>query len=393
MKRYSEPWKPEKFLKGDQVTYPQQHESVIFYRAEPVDSFWGPNSILQKRYIEASNGFYTEGGEKGEGSELSAKSHGVFGGFIETAEYYARGDRPDPVLKLEVPAKDTVTIYVPEDQRQKRGKHGDPETGSLKNLEEMHDHFGSPEKMREVCLDSLENREGFGGYEWVMFMVPHEVPVSPEENWIKGVWDKDFYSDPHFESLKKFVETLKSRHPKAVPEGIDPDHTKEEIRRELHELEKMRKLLSRMDEALRFGRKQLKADKLSQLPERKAGYLENTAEKYEKFREDIQELMEEEFDTDIQDPETRIRSVAQVNPESMKNLKKRIGELEEEVEKIYEDEHSHGEQIARQGGGVEEFREERQYERKVEERLTEDFAELPDFRPLLEKLTGELPET
>jgi hypothetical protein len=386
VQRYSQPWNPQKFLKGKQVTYPYQHESVIFYRAEPVSSFWGEKSILRKGYIEASNGFYTNGGKNGGGNEITAKSHGVFGGFLKTTEYYARGDTPDPVLKLEVPAPDTVTIYVPEEERKKRGRHGDPETGSLRNLNEINKYFGSPENMRQVCLNSIENREGFGGYEYVMFMVPHEVPVRPGENWIKGVWDKDFYDRPHFEPLEKYVKTLKSRHPKAVPDGIEPDHIKEEIKRELHDLEKIRKMVSRMDKCLKFDRKQLKVTQASQLPERKREYLENSLERYEEILENLHEFIRQEFDTKEREPKIRINSVAQINQEAMGNLKKEFQELEEEVQKIHDEEHRHGQEISKNGGSAKEFRKETEYEEKTEKRVADDISALPSFRPLIEKL-------
>lgn len=386
MARYSKPWRPEKFLKGEQVTFPYEHETAFFYRAEPVSSFFGTNSILQKRYIEASNGFYTNGGEKGGGEELTAKSHGVFGGFLETAKFYARGDRPDPILKLQVPASDLVTIYVPPEEWDKRGEHEDPETTSFQSLEELEREFGTAEKMREVALKSLNNREGFGGYEFIMFMVPHEVPVDADRNWLKGVWDYQFFNQPHFETTSEYVQSLKARHPKAVPEGIEPDEVKEEIKRELEDLEQIGKYLGKINDSLKVNRAMLEANSVSELSEKHRKYLRGRLEKYEAGLEQIDSLIQQEFDIQIQREGLDIQSMVQINRDSVKHIKQSIEEVEEEIEQIHEEEMDHGRKIVKEERNAELFKQESEYEGKVEQRIAEDIRQLPTCRGLLQKL-------
>lgn len=386
MKKYDTPWDPEKFLRGDQVTYPYQHSSVIFYRAEPVSSFFGNSSILKKRYIEAANGFYTEGGERGNPEVYTAKSHGVYGGFLETAKFYAEGSKPNPILKLEVPASEVITIYVPPEERSKRGKHGDPETTSLNNLKQMHHEFGSPEKMREVCINSLQDREGFGGYEYLMFMVPHEIPVNENTNRITGIWDNVFYDDPHWESMNEFVQTLKNKHPKGMPDGISSDKTKEEIKQELEVLENLGSSLENLSNSLKFDRAVLKANQISQLDSKHQKYLKNTLNKYDRILKRIYQTIESKMGIKLHKEGMNIESVAQINEASMKNIKRMINSIEDEIRQIEDEERKHAQEIMKETRDPELYKKEAEYEEKVERKVSEDISQLPVFTDLESQL-------
>lgn len=386
MAKHSEPWQPEKFLQGDQATFPYQHETAVFYRAEPVSSFYGKNSILKKRYIEASNGFYTNGGEEGQGEELSAKSHGVFGGFLETAKFYARTGSPDPILRLEVPTSELAVVYVPPSEWDKRGQHEDPETVALTSLQELKDEFGTPEKMREVALKSLNDREGFGGYEFIMFMVPHEVPVDEDRNYVTGAWDTEFFQQPHFETLTEYVQSLKERHPKAMPDGLETDEAKEEVKRELQDLENISQQLGKMNDSIKANRNILQTDKASELPEKDRKFLRGTLERYQDGLNKTETIVEEEFDTETTGQRMQIESMVQINRKSLENVKNRIQEIQEEVEQIHEEEMEHGRRIIKEERDPDLFRKETRYEEKVEQRITEDLQGLPSFTPLIRKL-------
>ncbi len=388
MQNYSEPWNPRAFLEGEKVTFPYQHESVIFYRAEPIESFFGKRSIIKKRYIEAANGFYTNGGKKGEGKEYSAKSHGVFGGFLETAKFYARGNEPDPILKLEVPSSDLVTIFVPKEEWSKRGKHGDPETGSLNNLKQMKNYYGSPEKMRQVALRSLEEREGFGGYEFIMFMVPHEVPVNKQNNWIKGVWDYSFHDIPKWENLGHFVETIKTRYPERTPESIDPNRAKKKIKEELKEIDEIGKLLKKINhQSLRFDERVIKANKASELPDRVSKPLKNQLHKYDERLNRIYSIIREEFDIPVERQGPKISHVAQINRKSIRKISEDVKSIKEDAQEIDQEERRHAKSILRDNENAAEiYKKEARYEQKVEKRISEEISQLPVFTELEEKL-------
>lgn len=204
-------WDCEQFLKGNIDDYPFSYDRAIIYRGCSEQIFFKNEhtldrrheqvSVLKKGYLSAQNGY----GDRYSKEEVRSGNHaiaepGVFCGYYETALSYAR----DVVLKLEVPTEHLEVIATPEEDLVKGGDR--PRTYGVSNNEQLDRIYGSPERMRFISQKSMEINSGGVRIDYIMFKVDREVPLGTrrepgdlEENWIKGVYDKNISDKPVFE--------------------------------------------------------------------------------------------------------------------------------------------------------------------------------------------------
>lgn len=375
VKRYSTPWDSRKFIAGDLVTYPYQHEEVILYRKTNherffQDEFTNQPSVIEQGYIAPVNGMYYEGNAS---EKLDANTHGVYLGFLQTTRDLFRGDT---VLKVRVPSRTLDTLIISDEDRR---------NGTLlnfngyRNLEQLHNYVGSPEKFREICLATVNNEID---PESVQFLTQGKVPVSPyqgEDNWVEGVWDMEFNDRPAFQPLDRYLSVLKNRYGDKVAYTSATD-VNQHIETELENLKKAGELVEELLYVLKAARKQLNMSSglksRSELVESYFSWMFRRDRSYREVRNQLQQLAAKKFcSQDMEPSRPEFRSADEVRSE-MDDLISFCESLEEELKQLYHDEKKHA---VSENWNRQNIRQESQFEKKFEKDLCGKISRLPDM--------------
>lgn len=263
------PWHPVTFLnKNKLTTYPFNHEETVLYRGTNRHIFYNSEysyegdgrhtkSVLEIGNIEPS----AEGG-RGEGKEGEVA---IYLGFLEAAKRYGidkKRHEKGGAIAIELITNSDKLIFV---------QHGKPLNKSdddrlnkndvaesypffqLKNLGELDYMYGSPLKMREIALKSLnhskeqtEKAEGqYRRRSWLMAKHYSGIPIGQ----IERIWDIEAErQNPYFVGTKDYIQSLKKSHPEKMPNSNQsPDNgIKAEIMNEIRNIRKVIEILEKI---------------------------------------------------------------------------------------------------------------------------------------------------
>jgi len=227
--RLAGPWHPKNFYEGDLVTYLYQHNTAVTYRGISRKYMYKANAIESDSERSAKHKVsILNSGHLKRGSHVGEEERNYIWTTpsLKNARNYARNTngKSGLVLELQIPTKWMIF-----------GAKNDAYIA--KNLNEMHEIFGTPEKFREHLLENWNSEQ-------ISFRVDHDLPIE----YIKGVWDTETDQEPNFYPLyskkrKDIIEVMREIEPKKIPRKSDFQrdlkHSDSIVRRK----EKIRKLL------------------------------------------------------------------------------------------------------------------------------------------------------
>ncbi|WP_414837781.1 hypothetical protein ACK3SF_00025 [Candidatus Nanosalina sp. VS9-1] len=387
-------WDCEKFLKGEISDYPFSYDKAVIYRGCSEQIFFNKEytadrrheqiSVLKKGYITAENGYrdqYTKD-EVNSGDHAIAEP-GVFCGYYETAESYAR----DVILKIEVPVEHLEVVAMPEEEI--RNPSGKPKTYAVKSNKGLEKIYGSPDDLRFISRKSMEVNDGGSRIDYVMFKVDREVPLGtrrkPEDlqqNWIKGVYDTNFSKSPIFEPLDRYIRHMKAENPEKMPEGIVPNDLRKKIEKELRDLDKTREKLDNLRKiGLKASRKLKHSRDVNSEASRKM-LVEDAypvAEKYRERLEEFREFMQERYGVKI-DFSSPGREV--YRPEKVEEF---FRDLEEELNEMERTESGHKSKLDDRDYSIDDYRQESEIEERMNREVVDKASRIPRISEAFER--------
>lgn len=401
-----DPWHLKPFLKGNRVTFPYQHDSVVLYTGVNKHIFFNkdsderprksrnPKSVLEQGVLNPGN----QGG--GDSEAEGTATEGIFFGMLPVAKNYATHHSHDSVggavLEIQIPSKILKTIVEKnagpkEIQAYIQEKGSSPPSSWYNNifkppnaLEKMRKVYGSPNQLRKRVLQAEEQGSKGEAIQWV---VEQEIPLK----YITGVWDVENSRKPVFTSFEEFLKNLKSQYGENVPP--DSNHisgleVKKERKQILEEAEEYKEILNLVEVGLnskirQFGQvlNQIKQDGYDEDKERN---LIQRIDRYNEKREEVSEILQTEFDVDDPKPVIQLKNL----PANLSDMEEFVKSAEEGLKEAIADEQEH---YHKENWNKEEIKKEKFFEERVEQQLGELILKLPfieyeEPREILEKM-------
>ena len=398
-----DPWHPKPFLKGNRVTFPYRHDSVVLYTGVNKHIFFhkesderprksrNPKSVLETGVLNPGNSHI--------GSDPNASGHrteGVFFGILPVAKHfatqYSHHGVGGTVLEIQIPPQALITLIrnlSNEEIRKYQMKHGeDPEMferiTASNGVERLKEKFSSPEGFRKELLTEEEKGRSGEDIQWV---VEQEIPLK----YITGVWDVENSRKPVFSTFDDFLKNLKSQYGEHVPS--DSNHisgleVKKERKQILEEVEEYKEILDlvevRLNSKIRqFGQilNQLKQDGYN---EEKGRGLIQRVDRYNERREELSEILETDFDVEDSKPVIQLKNL----PGNLSEMEEIVKSSEEGLKEAIADEQQHHH---KQNWSKEDLKEEKIFEERLEDRLGKLILRLPFIeyekpREIIEKI-------
>jgi len=385
-----DPWHLKPFLKGNRVTFPYQHDSVILYTGINKHIFFhqdsekrprksrNPKSILTQRVLNPGNSHIN--------SNPNAKGHrteGVFFGILPVAKHFAtqyNHHLGGAVLEIQIPTKALITLIrklSDEEILRYKAKHGkDPEMfetiTSSEGLERLKEKFGSPEGFRRKLLTEEDKGRSGEGIQWV---VEQEIPLK----YITGVWDVENSRKPVFTSFDEFLKTLKSQYGEDLPTESEyvSDINREKIRRKiLEEAEEYKEILELagfLEAKIRNFRQILNMIEKDGYDREKGRGLIQRIDRYNEKRKELSELLQRDFDVDDSKPVIQLKNL----PADLANMEEIVTSAEEGLREAIADEQQHYHKI---NWRRKDIKKEQIFEQRVNQKIGKLILRLPSIQ-------------
>lgn len=386
-----DPWHPKPFLKGNRVTFPYQHDSVVLYTGVNKHIFFhedsdkrfrnsrNPKSVLNQGVLKPGN---IGGKDAGNAEAEGIGTKGIFFGFLPVAKGYATGHSYSgvggAVLEIQIPTKVLVTLIERdlsrEEIREYAMEHGKPPQMTERfepsnGLKKMRDEYKSPEGFRKRCLQAEEKGEAGEEVQWV---VESEIPI---EN-ITGIWDVENSRKPIFTSMEDFLKTLKSQYGNHVPtdsnhlSGLEVKKERKQILEEAKEYEQVLDEVESLNRRIYDFKQRLEAMQREGYSEDYERMFEERIEKYNQSREKLSEFLESEFDINDPKPVMRLKNLGS----NLSGMDENVTSVEQGLKEAIADEQQH---YHKNNWRKEDVKKEQAFEKRVEEKLGKMIIKLP----------------
>ncbi len=388
-----DPWHLKPFLKGNRVTFPYEHDSVVLYTGVNKHIFFHKESDERPRKSRNAKSVLEQGelkpGNQGGGDPKAegTATEGIFFGILPVAKNYATHHSHDSVggavLEIQIPSKILKTIVEknagPKEVQAYIQKKGSSPPSSWYNnvfkppnpLEKMKEVYGSPNELRKRVLQAEEQGSKGEAIQWV---VEQEIPLK----YITGVWDVENSRKPVFSTFEEFLKNLKSQYGEHVPSdsnyisGLEVKKERKEILEEAEEYKDILDLVEvRLNTPIRTFGQLLNQIEQDGYDEDKGGRLIQRVDKYNERREELSEILETEFNVeDDSKPAIQLKNL----PENLSEMEETIKSVEEGLKEAIADEQQH---YQKENWSKKDIKKEQIFEERVEQELGELILKLP----------------